>query len=73
MPSLVATMFAIPAMRDRPYAMLLDRDGKTTTRLPALEGQAALIFLDRLTVQRIVNVTDAAAVRRELDGASGSE
>jgi hypothetical protein len=70
MPGLVATMFAVPAMRNRPYSMLLDRDGKTTPRLPSAEGRATLIFLDGLTVQRIVNVTDAPAVRRELEGAS---
>jgi hypothetical protein len=68
MPRLVARMFAIPAMRDRPYAMLLDRDGETTARLPAAEGQATLLFLDRLTVQRIAHVTEARAVRHELEG-----
>lgn len=69
MPGLIARMFAIPAMRDRPYSMLLDRDGETTARLPGAEGQATLIFLDRLTVQRIVHVADAPVVRRELERA----
>jgi hypothetical protein len=73
MPGLIATMFAIPAMRDRPYSMLLDRDGETTARLPDVEGQATLIFLDRLTVQRIVHVTEAPAVQRELEGAPDRE
>jgi hypothetical protein len=73
MPGLVARMFAIPAMRDRPYAMLLDRDGKTTARLPAAEGQATLVFLDQLTVRRIANVEEAPAVRQELEGAAGAE
>jgi hypothetical protein len=73
MPRLVARMFAIPAMRDRPYAMLLDRDGKATARLPAAEGQATLIFLDELAVQRIANVAEAPAVRQELEGAPGGE
>ncbi len=73
MPGLIARMFAIPAMRDRPYSMLLDRDGETTARLPDVEGQATLIFLDRLTVQRIVHVTDAPAVKHELESAPGVE
>lgn len=73
MPGLIARMFAIPAMRDRPYPMLLDRDGTTTARLPDAEGQATLIFLDQLAVERIVHVTEAPAVRRELDGATGGE
>ena len=73
MPGLIARMFAIPSMRKRPYSMLLDRDGETTARLPDAEDQATLIFLDRLTVQRIVHVTEAPAVRRELEGAPGGE
>ena len=73
MPALIAAMFAIPAMRDRPYSMLLDRDGETTARLPNAEGQATLIVLDRLTVQRSVGVTEAPAVRREREGSPGSE
>lgn len=73
MPGLIARMFAIPAMRDRPYSMLLDRDGQTTARLPDVEGQATLIFLDRLTVQRIVHVAEALAVRRELERAPDTD
>lgn len=73
MPGLIATMFAIPAMRDRPYAMLLDRDGKTTARLPAAEAQATLIFLDGLRIQRISNVAEAPGVRKELERAAGGE
>jgi len=75
MPGLIAKMFAIPAMRKRPYAMLLDRDGETTARLPDTEGQATLIFLDRLTIERIAHVMEASAVRRELEenAASGGD
>lgn len=68
MPGMVARMFAIPAMRDRPYPMLLDRDGETTARLPDVAGQATLIVLDRLTVQRIIHVTEPGAVRDYLEG-----
>jgi hypothetical protein len=73
MPRLVARMFAIPAMRDRPYSMLLDRDGKATERLPGAEGKATLVFLDRLVVERIVHVAEAPAVRKELEAASGGQ
>jgi hypothetical protein len=69
MPRLVARMFAIPAMRERPYSMLLDRDGKVTERLPGNPGEATLIFLDGFVVQRIVHVAEAPAVRRELESA----
>ena len=73
MPGLIARMFAIPAMRDRPYSMLLDRDGKTTARLPSAQAQATLVFLDGLTVQRIINVAEAPAVRRELESVPGTD
>ena len=73
MPGLIAKTFAIPAMRDRPYFMLLDRDGETTARLPDIEGQATLVFLDRLAVRRIVNVTEAPAVQRELESIPAGE
>ena len=54
-------------------SMLLDRDGETTIRLPDAEGQATLLFLDGLSVQRIVHVAEAPAVRRELESAPGGE
>lgn len=70
MPGLIARIFAIPAMRDRPYPMLLDRDGETTARLPSAEGRATVVFLDRLTITRIVHAEEAADVRRALEGAT---
>ena len=73
MPGLVARMFAIPAMRKRPYALLLDRDGETTARLPDVEDKATLIILDALTIQRIEHVPDSAAVLRELEGTPANE
>ena len=73
MPGLIAKMFAIPAMRDRPYSIVLDHDGETTARLPDTEGQATLVFLERLTVQRVVNLKEAPAVQRELESIHGGE
>ncbi|MEZ4290979.1 MAG: pirin family protein [Myxococcota bacterium] len=37
MPRPVATLFALPGMRRRPYPMLLDRDGEATRVLPDVE------------------------------------
>ena len=39
MPAFVARMMAVPAMRRRPYDMLLDREGDVTARLPDAEGE----------------------------------
>ena len=66
MPSLVARLFAVPAMRRRPYAMLLDREGATTARLPDEAGRATLVHLSDLRVERIVYASDAEAVRAGL-------
>jgi hypothetical protein len=34
MPRLIAKMFAVPAMRDYPYRVMLDRDGRVAPRYP---------------------------------------
>jgi len=66
MPGLVARLFAVPAMRRRPYPMLLDRTGETTARLPDVEGQATLVFLDDLVVTRVEHADSDDVVRRLL-------
>ena len=62
MPAFVARMMAVPAMRRRPYDMLLDRDGDVTTRLPDAEGKATLIHLDGLRIERIEHAGNADGV-----------
>ncbi len=62
MPAFVARMMAVPAMRRRPYDMLLDREGDVTARLPDTEGQATLIHLDGLRIDRIEHASDADGV-----------
>ena len=66
MPALVARMFAVPAMRKRPYPMLLDREGQVTAQLPDVEGQATLIFLEGLVVSRVAHLGSAAELRETL-------
>lgn len=64
MPRLVAKLFALPSMRKRGYAMLLDRDGKTTARLPDVAGTVTVLHLDRLKITRVEHLTDPAEVRK---------
>ena len=66
MPALVSRMMAVPAMRRRPYDLLLDRDGETTARFPDAEERATLIYLDGLRIERIEHLAVAAAVRGSL-------
>lgn len=63
MPSLVARMFALPSMRKRPYPMLLDRTGESTRRLPDVEEQATVIFLEDLRIERVEHTDRASGVR----------
>jgi len=53
MPALVLRLFALRKMRERPYPMLLDRDGSQTARLPAQSGKVSLLVLDSLRVKEI--------------------
>jgi hypothetical protein len=62
MPRLVARMFALPSMRRRAYPMLLDRTGEATAELPDQPGQATLIFLRELRIERIEHVSSAEVV-----------
>ncbi|KAF0866900.1 FAD/FMN-containing dehydrogenase [Pseudomonas sp. LD120] len=45
MPRLIATMFAVPAMRDYPYRVMLDREGRVAARYSATEGKVLWLQL----------------------------
>ena len=66
MPSLVAKLFALPAMRKRPYRMLLDRDGTATADFPARDGEVTLLRLHDGTIERVDYAASAAALRAAL-------
>ncbi len=54
MPALVSKLFAIPAMRDYNYRVLLDRDSRVVPRYPGAEEKVLWLQLDngRLVAQR---------------------
>jgi hypothetical protein len=66
MPGIITSLFALPAMRKRPYPMLLDRDGELTRNWPRQKGQVALIELEGLTVKGIAFLATAGAIRDRL-------
>ncbi|HVO23493.1 MAG TPA: FAD/FMN-containing dehydrogenase [Candidatus Margulisiibacteriota bacterium] len=66
MPSLVTKLFALPALRKRPYSILLDRDGKATADIPAVSGKVTVLYLRGLTVERIEYVDSADTLRATL-------
>lgn len=68
MPGIITRLFALPAMRKRPYRMLLDRDGTATADLPSREDQVSLIRLDQLEIESVDYFDSAGALRAALVG-----
>jgi hypothetical protein len=66
MPALVLRMFALRKMKERPYPMLLDRDGKKTARLPAQAGKISFLRLDSLRIAELRQLASADEVRAAL-------
>jgi hypothetical protein len=67
MPALVSLLFAVPAMRDYNYRVLLDRESRVVSRYPGDESRVLWLRLEqgRLLEQR--EFGDAAALRAALE------
>ena len=55
MPSVIRSLFAMPALRRRPYALLVDEEGAKTADFPSAEGRPTVLVLDKLKVVRASN------------------
>lgn len=66
MPSPIASLFAIPAMRDYGYRVMLDRSGRVASRYPGEKSELLWLQLDhgQLKLQR--SFSDAVALRQAL-------
>ena len=73
MPGLVLRLMARPAMRRRPYPMLLDEQGDATADFPSQKGKATLLFVERSKVVRITYVGTADALRGALEPTATGE
>ena len=73
MPGLVLRLMARPAMRRRPYPILLDEQGDATADFPSQKGMATLLFLERSKVVRVATVGTADALRGEVEPAAPGE
>ncbi|HEY1028019.1 MAG TPA: FAD/FMN-containing dehydrogenase [Pseudomonas sp.] len=67
MPGVIATLFALPKMRDYSYRIILDRDARIAPRYPAGEGDVLWLQLEdgRLLEQKTFKT--AEVLRRALD------
>ena len=59
MSALVRRWFALPALRRRPYRLLVDAEGAKTADFPAAEGRPTVLLLDRLRVSRVLEPASA--------------
>ena len=69
MPGFISKTIAIPRMRSRNYATLLDLEGSVTSGLPSQPGKASVIRLEELRITEI----GYAATSDELRAALGIE
>jgi hypothetical protein len=67
MPGVITRLFALPAMRKRPYRMILDRDGAPTADFPWEEDKVTALFLEQMKIQRVEYVDTPAALRALLE------
>ncbi|BAN46688.1 hypothetical protein PCA10_09560 [Metapseudomonas resinovorans NBRC 106553] len=67
MPSLVSSLFAVPAMRDYNYRVLLDRESRVASRYPGSESGVLWLRLDHGKLIESKEFSDAAALRAALE------
>jgi hypothetical protein len=70
MPTLITKLFALPALRQRPYRILLDREGKATEDIPSVDGKVTVLYLRDFTIERLEFVDSAEALRTALHQAA---
>ncbi|MNE82635.1 hypothetical protein D3C80_1793730 [compost metagenome] len=69
MPALISKLFAIPAMRDYNYRVLLDREGRVASRYSGQDGQVQWLQLREGVLVGQHSFADAAALKAALENA----
>lgn len=67
MPAIIGKLFAIPAMRDYSYRVMLDREGRIASRYGAGDGQVLWLQLDNRVLSRQQVFTEASALKAALE------
>jgi hypothetical protein len=62
MPAIIRSLFAMPALRRRPYRMLVDEEGKKTADFPGGATYPTVMVLDKLRVTSLSYPTNADAL-----------
>jgi len=66
MPGFVRSMFALPALRKRPYAIALDEDGHATAAFPYEKGHVTILHVDGGRIASISQASTSDEVRSAL-------
>jgi hypothetical protein len=67
MPSIIRSLFAMPALRRRPYRVLVDEEGVKTADFPGGATYPTVIVLDRLQVRSLSYPTNPDALIATLE------
>lgn len=67
MPALISKLFAVPAMRDYSYRVVLDREGQVVPQYAVAENQVLLLQLDNGKLVQKQSFSDADALRKAID------
>ncbi|WP_323613115.1 FAD/FMN-containing dehydrogenase [Pseudomonas putida] len=73
MPALISKLFAIPAMRDYNYRVMLDREGQVASRYPGQEGKVLWLQLEQGALVSLQEFADAKALKAALEKAQASK
>ncbi|HEN8710570.1 MULTISPECIES: hypothetical protein [Pseudomonas] len=73
MPALISKLFAIPAMRDYNYRVMLDREGQVASRYPGQEGKVLWLQLEQGALVSQQEFADAPALKAALEKAQASK
>ncbi|MBZ9664199.1 FAD/FMN-containing dehydrogenase [Pseudomonas sp. LMG 31766] len=73
MPGIIASLFALPKMRDYSYRILLDRDARIAPRYPAGEGEVLWLQLDGLQIVSQQVFSRADDLRKALEAQASTD
>ena len=66
MPAMIRRMMALPAMRKRPYPIMLDSEGKKTSSLPRRPGAVTLLRLEHSMITTVDFLSEPAQLAKIL-------
>ncbi len=70
MPKIIAATIGLPRMRSHDYSIVLDKTGDSTSRLPAEDNSATIIYLNDGTITGIEFTKDSDKVREAVESAA---